>query len=332
MSYKPMISSMPSYLSLSPTELTRRAGRLTARLASCDICPRRCGINRLQGETGFCNSGALPIVSSYCAHHGEEPALSGTRGSGTIFFGNCNLRCVFCQNYQISQDAAGQKANEVSPERLADIMLALQAQGCHNINLVSPGHFVPQIVSALALAAPRGLTLPLVYNSNAYDSLETLRELEGIVDIFLPDLKYASNEHAVKYSHAPDYPSHARRAIREMFRQTGELITDDDEIAERGVIVRHLILPHDIAGTGESLRWLASEVSPDVTVSLMSQYHPTHHARDYPEICRHITAQEHAAAMQALEDAGLENGWVQEPEATENYLPDFARDGHPFEG
>ena len=322
----------PSYVSLSHSgELSRRAKRLTARLESCDICPRMCGVNRLKGETGFCNSGALPIVASYCAHRGEEPVLSGTRGSGTIFFGNCNLRCVFCQNYQISQDPVRQKANEVSSEQLAEYMLALQAQGCHNINLVSPTQFVPQIISALAVAVPRGLNIPLVYNTNAYDSLDTLREMDGIVDIYLPDLKYASDENAERYSRAPDYPSHARKAIQEMYRQAGELKTDKEEIALRGVIVRHLILPHNLAGTRDSLSWLASEVSPEVTVSLMSQYHPGHRAADFVELSRDITAAEHAEAMQALEEAGLENGWAQGLEAPENYLPDFARQGHPFE-
>jgi putative pyruvate formate lyase activating enzyme len=321
----------PSYLSLSPDELTRRARRLTTRLASCDICPRQCGVNRLKGETGFCNSGALPIVSSYCSHHGEEPAISGIRGSGTIFFGNCNLRCVFCQNYQISQEPSRQKANEVSIEQLAGYMLELQAQGCHNINLVSPTHFAPQILQALALAAPKGLNIPLVYNTNAYDSLETLNVFDGIIDIYLPDIKYARDEQAVKYSQAPGYASTARQAIKEMFRQVGQLKMDEDEIATGGLIVRHLILPGGIAGTEESLDWLSRELSPEITISLMSQYHPVHRAAEYPELNRHITEVEYLAAMQALEDAGLENGWAQDMEAPENYLPDFERQGHPFE-
>jgi putative pyruvate formate lyase activating enzyme len=312
-------------------KLNLRAVRLAKRLEACDICPRRCGINRLKGELGKCHSGALPIVASYCAHRGEEPAISGTRGSGTIFFGNCNLRCVFCQNYQISQNPAKQKANEVSVERLADIMLELQAQGCHNVNLVSPTHFVPQIVEALAVAVPKGLSIPLVYNTNAYDSIETLRELDGIIDIYLPDIKYASDEMSMRYSEAPGYPQAARSAIKEMFRQTGELMLDENDIAQRGVIVRHLILPQDISGSAVSLKWLAQEVSPDITISIMSQYHPTHHASKFPEINRHITQAEYDAVMAALEEAGLENGWVQDMEAPENYLPDFDKEGHPFE-
>jgi putative pyruvate formate lyase activating enzyme len=328
-----MNSAPPSYIPLSQSgELEKRAARLYARLVSCDICPRECGADRLRGELGTCHSGALPVVSSFCAHRGEEPVLSGTRGSGTIFFGNCNLRCVFCQNYQISQDPERQKDNRVSVERLAEIMLALQSLGCHNINLVSPSHFVPQIVQALSLAAPRGLTVPLVYNTNAYDSLETLRELDGIVDVYLPDLKYASDENAKKFSGAPNYVKTARKAIKDMFRQTGELRTDENGIALKGAIVRHLILPQNISGTRESLLWLSREVSPDITLSLMSQYHPSYNAREYPELSRHITAEEHADAMLALEESGIENGWAQGLEAPESYLPDFEREGHPFEG
>jgi putative pyruvate formate lyase activating enzyme len=216
-------------------------------------------------------------------------------------------------------------------EQLAGDMIELQAQGCHNINLVSPSHFVPQIVSALAFAVPRGLSVPLVYNSNAYDSLETLRELDGIIDVYLPDLKYAKEEYAIRYSHAPGYIEAARAAIKEMFRQTGEIRTDENEIALKGVIVRHLILPYDIAGTAASLLWLANQVSPSITVSLMSQYHPTHQAAKYPELARHLTKAEHEAAMQALENAGLDNGWTQDLAAPENYLPHFNRQRHPFE-
>ncbi len=318
-------------MNIETVELITRAKRLTSRLESCDICPRRCGVNRLKGELGWCHSVAMPIVASYCAHRGEEPAISGTRGSGTIFFGNCNLRCVFCQNYQISQNPDKQKAGEVSIERLADIMLELQAQGCHNVNLVSPTHFVPQIVQALALAVPKGLKIPLVYNTNAYDSLETLKELDGIIDIYLPDIKYSSDEMAKKYSSAPGYVESSRAAIKEVFRQAGELIGDENDIAQRGVIVRHLILPQNAAGSAESLKWLAREVSPEVTISVMSQYHPTHRASRFPEINRHITQAEYDAVMAAMEEAGLENGWVQGMEAPENYLPDFEKEGHPFE-
>jgi putative pyruvate formate lyase activating enzyme len=316
---------------ISIDELQKRAAWLNARLASCDICPRKCGVNRLKGERSFCHSGTSPIVASYCVHRGEEPAISGTRGSGTIFFGNCNLRCVFCQNYQISQDPQKQEAHTITVEKLADCMLGLQAQACHNINFVSPSHFVPQIVSALALAAPRGFNLPLVYNTNAYDNVETLKELDGIIDIYLPDIKYADDEKAVRYSSGSDYKVTSRAAIKEMWRQAGKLVLDRDDVATRGVIIRHLILPGGVAGTQESLNWLAQEVSTEVTVSVMSQYRPTHRAELFPEINMTITRSEYDGAMKAFEESGLENGWAQEPDAPENYLPDFEKEGHPFE-
>ncbi|MCL1885578.1 MAG: radical SAM protein [Dehalococcoidia bacterium] len=311
--------------------LQQRAARLNARLSSCELCPRRCAVSRLDAEMGYCHSSAQPIVASCCAHMGEEPAISGVRGSGTIFFANCNLRCVFCQNYQISQDWQKQQGNVISIEKLAQCMLSLQEMGCHNISFVSPSHFVPQIVQALTLAVPRGLELPLVYNTNGYDSLETLRELDGIIDVYLPDLKYADADKALKYSDAPNYVSVARAAIREMYRQVGKLQTDDKGIALRGVIVRHLLLPHDIAGSRDSLNWLACEVSPDVSLSLMSQYHPTHKASAFPEINRRINRRLYDRAVAVLDECGLENGWVQGMESPESYLPDFDKEGHPFE-
>jgi putative pyruvate formate lyase activating enzyme len=323
----------PSYLSLHHCgELEKRAQRLEERLACCDICPRACGVNRLKDEPGgFCCSGRLPIVASYCDHHGEEPALSGRHGSGTIFFGNCNLRCLFCQNHQISQQPEQQRKNEISRRQLAEYMLSLQGMGCHNINLVSPSHFVPQIVRALTLAVPMGLKLPLAYNSNGYDSVETLKELDGIVDIYLPDLKYADEKTSMQFSRSKgDYVAIARKAIKEMWRHVGRLELDDNGIALKGLIVRHLILPQDLAGTSESLKWLANEVSRDVTISLMSQYSPRHRAMATPQLSRAITRQEYAAALEAMQDAGLEEGWVQELDAASNYLPDFDKQGHPF--
>ncbi len=323
----------PGYIKLySCGELERRAARLEARLAGCDICPNKCHVNRLQDETGLCHSGRLPVVASFCAHRGEEPVLSGTRGSGTIFFGNCNMRCVYCQNYQISQDYAAQQRNEVSHRTLAERMLSLQDDlGVHNINLVSPSHFVPQIVRGLIQAVPLGLRLPLVYNTSGYDSIECIRELDGIVDIYLPDLRYASDEAGRLYSGVPDYVARSREAIREMYRQVGDLATDDDGIAQRGLIVRHLILPNEIAGSEESLTWLASEVSRTVSVSVMSQYYPCHRAHEFPLISRKIGYGEYTAVARLMEKLGLENGWMQEMDAPENYLPDFSRPEHPFE-
>ena len=323
----------PGYIGLYRSgELERRAKALEARLGACDICPRECGVNRLGGERGFCHSAYLPIVSSFCAHHGEEPVLSGSRGSGTIFLGNCNMRCVYCQNYQISQDPAAQESREVDFHTLAERMLYLQNRlGCHNINFVSPSHFVPQLVRAVLEAVPMGLRLPLVYNTGGYDSLATLRELDGIISIYLPDLRYASDKWARKFSQAPDYVAHARAAIQEMYRQVGNLVLDEAGVAQRGLIVRHLILPNGIAGSEDSLTWLAGEVSPAVTVSIMSQYFPAHRAPRIPVLARRILPSEYAEVLGLLDRLGLESGWVQKVGAAENYLPDFAREGHPFE-
>jgi putative pyruvate formate lyase activating enzyme len=263
---------------------------------------------------------------------GEEPALTGTRGSGTIFFGNCNMRCVYCQNYQISQSPDTQEQNTVDCHSLAMRMLHLQNElRCHNINLVSPTHFVPQMIQALLEAASLGLHLPLVYNTGGYDSLDTLKMLDGIIDIYLPDIRYSRNSTAEKYSHAPDYVSNNRAAIQEMYRQTGDLKVDDNEIAYKGLIVRHLILPEGLAGSRESLTWLAREVSASVTVSIMSQYYPCHQAAQYRELNRTITYEEYSEVVELLEKLGLENGWLQEMDAPANYLPDFTREGHPFD-
>ena len=322
----------PGYLALYRSgELARRAKALEARLAACDICPRECGVNRLKGETSFCYSAYLPVVSTFCAHHGEEPVISGSRGSGTIFFGNCNMRCVYCQNFQISQDPDGIGTKEMDFKTLAQEMLRLQNMGVHNINFVSPSHFVPQIVRAVLEAVPMGLHLPLVYNTSGYDSLKTIKELDGIIDIYLPDLRYASDEFSRQFSQAPDYVSHSRTAIREMYRQVGNLVLDENGIIQKGLIVRHLILPNGLAGSRESLTWLAQEISPEVTVSIMSQYYPTHLAPQIPSLARKITPAEYDEGVELLDSLGMENGWLQEMDSSENYRPDFDRNGHPFE-
>jgi len=318
--------NVPGYLALFPSgELKRRVERLEERLAECDICPGECGANRIKGKVGSCNSAYLPIVSSVGAHHGEEPVLSGSRGSGTIFFGNCNLRCVYCQNHQISQDPETQQRYEVSTHVLAERMLYLQdVLKCHNINLVTPSHFVPQIVKAVLEAVPMGLRLPLVYNTSSYDSLKTLQELDGIISIYLADLRYASNEMGRKYSRVRHYADSSRAAIKEMYRQVGNLEVDDEGIARKGLIVRHLILPNGIAGSEDSLRWLVNEVSPGVAVSIMSQYYPAHRAYRYKELNRKITPEELAEVVGLVERLGMENGWMQGMESAENYLPDFS--------
>ena len=327
-------ASTPSYLGLAASgELARRSRLLLERLESCDICPRRCGVDRQHGELGFCASPRRPLIASACVHRGEEPPVSGSRGSGTIFFANCNLRCVYCQNHQISQEPATFAGQTGSAEELADLMLRLQDESCcHNINLVSPSHFVPQIVEALCLAAPRGLRLPLVYNTNAYDSVETLRLLDGIVDVYLPDIKYSSNAVATRLSGAGDYVQVSREAIAEMYRQVGgSLLLNGEGVVQRGLIVRHLVLPGGLAGSGESLDWLARDLTTDITLSLMSQYYPTHRAQDMPLLSRRITAREYREVVEHANALGFEHIWAQEPEASAHYRPDFSRDGHPFE-
>ena len=327
-----MVLKEPSYIALYRSgELERRAQSLEYRLASCDICPRECRVNRLENEPAFCHSSYLPIVVAVCAHHGEEPAVSGSKGSGTIFFGNCNMRCVYCQNYQISQDWTKQKSKEMDCHILAEKMLYLQDElGCHNINFVTPSHFIPQLARAVLEAVPMGLRVPLVYNTSGYDALSALRELDGIIDIYVPDLRYASDEWARKLSYAPNYVACARQAIREMYRQVGDLVVDESGVAQQGLIVRHLVLPNGLAGSEESLTWLAQELSPTVAVSIMAQYLPLHRAPQIPLLSRRISLAEYEEVLDLLSHLGLENGWAQEMEAAENYVPDFERGGDPF--
>lgn len=320
---------------LSTGELEQRVNKLESLLASCTVCPKDCGNNRLEDEISACYSGRLPIVSSHTPHFGEEPVLSGTRGAGNIFFGNCNLRCAYCQNHQISQTWKEQKRNEVTHERLAEMMLELQAKGCHNIGFVSPTHFVPQMVRAIHIAAEQGLDLPIVYNTNAYDSVEVLRLLDGIVDVYLPDLKYADSAVGFEVSKIRDYTEHARAAIKEMFRQTGdELVYGDDGTLKRGLVIRLLVLPNDLAGVEESLRWIRDELSPNVAVSLMAQYYATHKAATderYILLSRRISQGEWARAVDALDALGMEQGFIQEYESASHYYrPDFTDNERPF--
>ena len=300
----------PSYLRLYRSgALRERVALARERLAACDLCPRECGVNRLKGELGYCRSGALAKVASWNVHRGEEPPISGQRGSGTIFFSNCTAHCLFCQNYPISQLGVGQ---EVTAERLAEMMLELERSGCHNINLVTPTHFAPQFLAALEVAIPRGLRIPLLYNTSGYDCVETLRLLEGVIDIYLPDAKYSDDEVARRLSGFKDYVRHNRAALLEMQRQVGsELLTDAQGIATRGMIIRHLVLPHGLSQTPEVLRWIAENLSKRVHISLMSQYFPAHKAVGDAELGRGLLPQEYAAALEAFEEAGLENGWQQ---------------------
>ena len=326
----------PKFLQLHRTgELERRVIKLEKLLEACAVCPKDCGNNRLQDEIAACYSGRLPIVSSYTAHFGEEPVLSGSKGAGNIFFGNCNLRCVYCQNYQISQTWKMQKKNEVTHERLAEMMLELQDRGCHNIAFVSPTHFAPQMARGILLAAEKGLRLPIVYNTNAYDSVEVLRLLDGIVDVYLPDLKYAENGAGFTFSKVRGYKDYARAAIKEMFRQTGDkLVFDENNLLRRGLLIRLLVLPNDIAGIEENLRWMKEELSPRVAVSLMAQYYATNKAATderYILLSRRISEREWFEAVSILEDLEMEEGFMQEYESASHYYrPDFTDSEKPF--
>lgn len=300
----PNSSFAPSYARLlAPGPLWRRVEELEEMLRSCNACPCRCGVDRTR-EFGRCVTRDRPVVASWGPHFGEEPPISGVRASGTIFLANCNLRCVFCQNADISQRPKDFLGREMSHEELAAVMLRLQAGGCHNINWVSPTHQAPQLARALAIAAENGLRLPIVYNTNAYDSLEVLRQLEDVVDVWMPDLKYADGAAARELSRVPDYPGVARNAIEEMYRQVGAAWQcDNDGVLLRGLLIRILVLPGDLAGAAESLRWIAEELSPEVTVSLMAQYRPSHHATRtarFPLLARRITAAEYGSALAAL--------------------------------
>jgi putative pyruvate formate lyase activating enzyme len=325
-----------NYLKLLQTgELERRVEQLENLLASCTVCPKDCGNNRLADEIAACYSGKLPIVSSYTAHFGEEPCLSGEKGAGNIFFGNCNLRCVYCQNFQISQTWKTQKKNEISCERLAEMMLELQEKGCHNIGFVSPTHFAPQMARGILIAAEQGLKLPIVYNTNAYDSVEVLKLLDGIVDVYLPDLKYADDSAGFEFSKIREYAKFSRLAIKEMFRQTGDkLVFDENGLLTKGLMIRLLVLPNDIAEIEESLRWIKSELSPKVAISLMAQYYATNKAATderYILLSRKISEREWFSALEALETLGFEQGFMQEFDgASHYYRPDFTDKDKPF--
>jgi putative pyruvate formate lyase activating enzyme len=294
----------PAYLRLLRSgELRERVPQAYEHLSICDVCARNCDVDRRAGQVGVCRTGEQAKVSSYGPHLGEEDLLRGWRGSGTIFFTRCNLKCQFCQNHDISQTDAGY---EVEPEQLASIMLELQAQGCHNINFVSPSHVVPQIMAAVLVAAEAGLRVPLVYNTGGYDSMATLKLLDGVVDIYMPDMKYADAEIARRYSKIPDYARVNQVAVREMHRQVGDLEVNKAGLALRGLLVRHLVLPDNLAGTDEIVRFLASEISSHTYLNLMDQYRPAYKAHHFSELNRRITRDEYQAAVKMARDAGLE--------------------------
>ncbi|MCS6804310.1 MAG: radical SAM protein [Acidobacteriota bacterium] len=300
-----MTHDEPAYRRLYESgELQARVERARALLESCRACPRDCKVNRLEDKTAACHTGRYAIVSSYFPHFGEEDCLRGWNGSGTIFFSMCNLRCVFCQNYDISQLGQGREAR---PQQLAAMMLELQARGCHNINFVTPEHVVPQILEALPLAIERGLRLPLVYNTSAYDSLESLQLMDGVIDIYMPDFKFWDSALSLRYLKAKDYPEVARRAIKEMHRQVGDLVLDEHGLARRGLLVRHLVMPGELAGTRQIMRFIAQEISPATYVNIMGQYYPAGKVsrEKYTEINRRITPEEYEAALQAAYEEGI---------------------------
>jgi putative pyruvate formate lyase activating enzyme len=284
-------------------ELKRRVAEAYARLEACDICARECGVNRRESAEGAsCRTGERAVVSSAGPHFGEEDPLVGSGGSGTIFFSWCNLRCQFCQNAEISQLGHGR---EVEPEDLARMMLGLQSQGCHNINFVSPSHVVPQILAGLLIAAEAGLRLPLVYNTGGYDSLRTLALLDDVVDIYMPDMKYADADAARRYSKISNYPAANQAAVREMHRQVGDLAMDERGVAQRGLLIRHLVLPEGLAGTAEVVRFLRDEISPNTYINVMAQYRPCYRAHELPPLNRRLTNEEYAEAVRLAQQAGL---------------------------
>jgi putative pyruvate formate lyase activating enzyme len=298
-----MENFQPVYLSLlRSSELRQRVQQAYDHLEACDLCAWECRANRTAGKMGVCRSGVLARVASYGPHRGEEAPLSGWNGSGTIFLSRCNLRCQYCQNHEISQTDAG---DELEPEALAEIMLRLQAIGCHNINLVSPSHFIPQILAAVLLAAQAGLNLPLVYNTGGYDSIVALKLLEGVIDIYMPDMKYASPQIARTYSKARNYPQHNQAAVLEMHRQVGDLQIGDDGLALRGLIVRHLVLPNNLAGSSKILRFIAEHISLNTYLNLMDQYRPMYNARNFPKLKRPLRIEEYREVLAESQSLGL---------------------------
>lgn len=314
-------------LQLSSLDISKRAENAYRTSSSCSLCPRRCRVDRTAGETGYCKAGPKPAIAAAVPHFGEEPPLTGPRGAGTVFFNRCNLCCVYCQNYQISQGPCGAS---LSPRALSWKMLQLQEQGCWNLELVSPTHHLPGTLEALAMAVDRGLDIPVVYNTNGYEAPQTLDLLEGIVDVYLPDLKYASNEHASRLSDVADYVQTARAAIVKMHEQVGNLVLDLRGRAVKGLILRHLVLPGDLSGTRETLFWVHDALPSTVTISLMAQYSPMHRSAGFPPLNRTVAFEEYETAVDLAWELGFENVFVQDLESQTVGIPDFRRTG-PFQ-
>ncbi|AFH47842.1 putative Fe-S protein [Ignavibacterium album JCM 16511] len=317
------MSFIPSYKKISEKEFDRRIRVADSIIKNCTSCPRNCLVDRTKGELGTCQSGDKPIVSSYTLHFGEEPVLSGTNGAGNIFFGNCNLRCVYCQNFVISQNPKTEKRNEVTVERLAEIMIELQNMGSHNIRLVSPTHFTVPILKSIRIASQLGLNLPIIYNTNGYDSVEMLKLYKDVIDIYLPDFKYGNNDYGRVYSKVTDYFDKAKLAIKEMYNQVGSELVYENGVVVRGLIIRHLILPNDLSETEKVFKFISEELDKKIHISLMTQYYPTNRSEKHILINRSIRYIEFANAVELLDKYGLENGWLQELESNEFYRPSF---------
>lgn len=316
---------IPSYKKISEDDFARRLACAENIIRKCAGCPRNCFADRTSGEFGTCQSGDKPIVSSFTTHFGEEPVLSGTSGAGNIFFGNCNLRCDYCQNFVISQNPKTEIQNEVSIERLSDIMLELQNKNCHNIGLVSPTHFAVPILKSIKLASENGLNLPIIYNSNGYDSAEMLKLYKDVIDIYLPDFKYGNNEYGRRYSKVPDYFDKAKLAIKEMYEQIGNELVYENGVVVRGLIIRHLVLPNGFAESEEVFKFIA-ELDSKIHISLMAQYYPTNRAEKNILLNRTVRHSEFERVAELLYKYGLENGWMQEMESHDFYRPNFNED------
>ncbi len=311
------MTDYPAYLKTAKNgKLKKIASALFDSLGACVICPRLCSVNRLENKAGFCKTKKLAKVYSFMAHHGEEPPISGDKGSGTIFFSHCNMSCVYCQNYEFSQLGKG---TEYTIDQLAKLMLDLQNLGCHNINLVTPTHVLPQIIMSLELAVAQGLKIPLVYNTSGYELTQTIELLDGIVDIYLADMRYADSAISQRLSKAIDYPQCNQSAIKEMYRQVGNPEFLKSGIIKRGLIIRHLVLPNYCSDTDKIMQFIAQEISEDAYVSLMSQYLPYYQASGFPEINRRLKAQEYQEAKNILEKYNLSNGWIQESYGQERF-------------
>jgi len=301
------VTFIPSYVGLyEKGELIRRIQLLKEFLSECRLCPRECRVDRLNGEKGICQAGSEPTISSAFPHFGEEPPLVGYQGSGTIFLTHCNLRCVFCQNYDISHLGNGER---ITSREMAQAMVRLQEMGCHNINFVTPTHYTPQIVASLSEAIERGLRLPIVYNCSGYESIEVIRLLEGVVDIYMPDVKFMDEKHSKQFSNAPDYPEVIKKVLREMHRQVGDLTIDSRGIAEKGLLIRHLVMPNGVASSETVLRFIAEEISVHSYVNIMDQYRPEYRAHEYPEINRRATHKEYMEAVQWAKRYQLHRGF-----------------------